>query len=79
MHCFFLTIVSMVMNEQRENLSSLSAENQQLMEQMKLLENKTEELTGDRDNLSWTLNVILNSDIFPVNEYCPDRSKCVCL
>ena len=55
-----LTIVSMVMNEQRANLSRKSAENQQMSMQMSILENKTEELTRDRDNLNWTLGVLEN-------------------
>ncbi|XP_053182829.1 natural killer cells antigen CD94-like [Scomber japonicus] len=50
----------MVMNEQRANLSRKSAENQQMSMQMSILENKTEELTRDRDNLNWTLGVLEN-------------------
>ncbi|CAK6958933.1 natural killer cells antigen CD94-like [Scomber scombrus] len=74
-----IVYISVVMNEQRANLSRKSAENQQLIMQMSILENNTEELRRDRDNLNWTLGVILNFNTFPVNERCPDKKCQPCL
>lgn len=74
-----LTIVSMVMNEQKVNLSNLSAENQQLIMQRSILENETEELRSDRDNFNWTLGVIMKFNTFPVNKFCPTKSEYFCL
>lgn len=74
-----VTIVSVVMDEDRENfktnLNNLTAENQQLLMERSILENKTEELSRVRDDLNWTLNVILKFNTFPVNEYCPEKSE----
>ncbi|KAM7383038.1 hypothetical protein PAMP_002725 [Pampus punctatissimus] len=67
--------ISLVMNQQKANLSSLSAENQQLIMQRSILENETEELRRDKDSLNWTLGVILKYKTFPVNDYCPEK-KC---
>ncbi|XP_018555383.1 C-type lectin domain family 4 member A isoform X1 [Lates calcarifer] len=71
--------ISVVMDEDRENfktnLNNLTAENQQLLMERSILENKTEELSRVRDDLNWTLNVILKFNTFPVNEYCPEK-KC---
>ncbi|GLD46575.1 C-type lectin domain family 4 member A-like isoform X1, partial [Lates japonicus] len=57
------------MDEERENfkanLSNLTAENQQLLMERSILENKTEELSRVRDDLNWTLNVILKFNTFP--------------
>ncbi|XP_067456849.1 natural killer cells antigen CD94-like [Thunnus thynnus] len=67
--------LSGVMNEQKANLSNLSAENQQLIMQRSILENKTEEMRRDRDNLNMTLGVIRKFKTFPLEEYCPEK-KC---
>ncbi|KAM9353543.1 C-type lectin domain family 12 member B-like [Symphorus nematophorus] len=63
------------MNEQKANLSNLTAENEKLITERSTLERQAEELSRDRDNLNWTLGVILKFNDFPVNEYCPDK-KC---
>lgn len=42
---------------------------------VKTLEIQTEELSRERDDLSWTLEVILSFDNFPVKEICPDKSE----
>ncbi|KAM4580397.1 C-type lectin domain family 7 member A-like [Odontesthes bonariensis] len=61
--------ITMGMNKQEANLS---AENQQLMD---VLKNRTEHLNRQKDDLNWTLGVILTFDSFPVNQFCPDK-KC---
>ncbi|XP_035485747.1 uncharacterized protein LOC118306781 isoform X6 [Scophthalmus maximus] len=69
--------VCVVMNEQRAfaaNLSHLKKENEQLVMERSILENRTEELTRVRDDLNWTLEVIMKFDSFPVTDFCPDKN-----
>uniref|UniRef100_A0A3P9IF78 C-type lectin domain-containing protein n=1 Tax=Oryzias latipes TaxID=8090 RepID=A0A3P9IF78_ORYLA len=40
---------------------------------MKILETQTEELSRERDDLSWTLDLILSFHNFPVKEICPNK------
>ncbi|KAG7476017.1 hypothetical protein JOB18_042990 [Solea senegalensis] len=54
-------------------LSNLTLVKQQLIMERNLLENQTEKLLRDIDNLNWTLGIILKHDTFPVNEFCPDK------
>ncbi|XP_058504781.1 C-type lectin domain family 17, member A-like isoform X2 [Solea solea] len=54
-------------------ISNLTLVKQQLMMERNILENQTEKLLRDRDNLNWTLGIILKHDTFPVNEFCPDK------
>lgn len=71
--CCVLTVVSVRMSEEKANsgakLSNLTAENQQLIKERSILQKEME-------NLNWTLGVILKFNTFPVNEYCPQKSKC---
>lgn len=71
--------VGVVMSEQKAkftaNLSNLTAENQQLVMKNSNLESKTEELSRDRDDLNWTLTVILKFNSFPVDKYCPQKRE----
>ncbi|XP_071326255.1 C-type lectin domain family 9 member A isoform X2 [Trachinotus anak] len=67
--------MSVVMNKQEANFNNVKTENQQLIREKSTLENKTEELRRDREDLNWTLNVILKFKTFPVNEFCPEK-KC---
>ncbi|XP_041842803.1 C-type lectin domain family 12 member B-like isoform X1 [Melanotaenia boesemani] len=48
---------------------------EQLKMEKRRLENQTEQLSRDRDDLNWTLGVILTFNSFPVNEFCPNK-KC---
>uniref|UniRef100_A0A3Q1BF29 C-type lectin domain-containing protein n=1 Tax=Amphiprion ocellaris TaxID=80972 RepID=A0A3Q1BF29_AMPOC len=66
--CLLSLTVGVIMTEQKANLS-------ELMEGMRILENKTAKLRRDRGDLNYTLGVILNFSSFPVTEYCPDK-KC---
>ncbi|XP_022054848.2 struthiocalcin-1-like [Acanthochromis polyacanthus] len=66
--CFLSLTVGVIMTKQKANLS-------ELMEGMRVLENKTAKLSRDRHDLNYTLGVILNFSSFPVTEYCPDK-KC---
>ncbi|XP_034731083.1 C-type lectin domain family 4 member A-like isoform X1 [Etheostoma cragini] len=67
--------ISVVINWQKANLSDLTAEKQQLITERSILERETAELRRVRDNLNWTLEVILTFDTFPVNDFCPNK-KC---
>ncbi|XP_031169064.1 C-type lectin domain family 12 member B-like isoform X2 [Sander lucioperca] len=67
--------ISVVINQQKANLSNLTAENQQLITNRSILERETKELRRVTDNLNWTLQVILTFNTFPVNDYCPNK-KC---
>ncbi|XP_029307859.1 C-type lectin domain family 9 member A-like [Cottoperca gobio] len=69
----YITVV--VMNEQKANLSELTAENQQLVTERRIFDGKTEELSREIYNLTWMLEVILTFNTFNVNDYCPDK-KC---
>lgn len=64
------------MNVQAANLRDLTAEYQRLAVEKEISDNKTEELRRERDNLNWTLEVILKFDNFPVNDYCPNKREC---
>ncbi|CAI5661693.1 unnamed protein product [Oreochromis niloticus] len=65
--------MSLLMNVQAANLRDLTAEYQRLAVEKEISDNKTEELRRERDNLNWTLEVILKFDNFPVNDYCPNK------
>ncbi|XP_041844290.1 C-type lectin domain family 4 member F-like isoform X2 [Melanotaenia boesemani] len=47
---------------------------EQLMMEKRRLQNQTEQLSRDRDDLNWTLGVILTFNNFPVNEFCPNKT-----
>ncbi|XP_044064185.1 C-type lectin domain family 4 member M-like [Siniperca chuatsi] len=68
-----------VMSEQyRENIN-LTAKNLQLWTEKTDLERQTEDLTREKDRLNWTIGVILEHEIFPVNTYCPQKVCKPCL
>ncbi|KAK5612671.1 hypothetical protein CRENBAI_009080 [Crenichthys baileyi] len=67
--------ISMMMIKQRANISDLTTENKQLMVERTMMEYQTKELSRVRDDLNWTLGVILTFDNFPVKDFCPDK-KC---
>lgn len=60
--------VSAVKSEQEGEIKNFTR-------QILLLGRKTEELTRDRDQLNWTLGVILHYDVFSVNAHCPQRGE----
>uniref|UniRef100_A0A3B3CL56 C-type lectin domain-containing protein n=1 Tax=Oryzias melastigma TaxID=30732 RepID=A0A3B3CL56_ORYME len=67
--CIVIIIrIGLAMYVQDTNLGELKLK-------VKTLEIQTEELSRERDDLSWTLEVILSFDNFPVKEICPDK-KC---
>uniref|UniRef100_A0A3Q3XA74 C-type lectin domain-containing protein n=1 Tax=Mola mola TaxID=94237 RepID=A0A3Q3XA74_MOLML len=71
----FNTVIS---GQQRENIK-LMARNEQLCADKADLERQTEELTRDRDQLNWTIGVILEYEKFPVNDLCPQKVCKPCL
>ncbi|XP_075322955.1 natural killer cells antigen CD94-like isoform X2 [Odontesthes bonariensis] len=74
-----LTADNRVLKNQTEQLT---ADNRVLQNRTDLmtveignLENQTKHLNRQKDDLNWTLGVILTFDSFPVKEFCPDK-KC---
>ncbi|XP_041844247.1 C-type lectin domain family 12 member B-like isoform X1 [Melanotaenia boesemani] len=57
------------------NLSDVSKTNKLLTQEKNKLENQTEEISRHKENLNWTLGVIMKFNNFPVNDFCPDK-KC---
>lgn len=51
-----------------ENLTEVFVEN-------KLLKNRTAQLSRERDDLNHTLEVILTFDLFPVKDFCLNKSE----
>lgn len=60
---------------QEGEIENLTAEIQLLRTDVTHMERKTEELTGEKDRLSWTLGVILQYDVFFVNDHCPQKGS----
>ncbi|KAM4581187.1 uncharacterized protein PAE49_005797 isoform 2-T2 [Odontesthes bonariensis] len=74
-----LTADNRVLKNQTEQLT---ADNRVLQNRTDLmtveignLENQTKHLNRQKDDLNWTLGVILTFNNFPVNQFCPDK-KC---
>lgn len=70
-----LTAVKTVVSEQHAQNSNLTAQNQQLWTLNNELERQTEELTRKRDQLNWTMGIILEFNYFPVYSYCPHKGE----
>ena len=73
------------MYELRRQNTTLTEQNLRLWTEKAALKKQTEDLTRDRDQLSWTIGVILEYDKFPVKELCPQKGgkalislDCVC-
>ncbi|XP_047453844.1 C-type lectin domain family 7 member A-like isoform X2 [Mugil cephalus] len=71
-------LVHSVKQQRRDNVK-LTEEKLQLWTERAALERRTEELSRDRDRLTWTMGVILDYDSFPVSALCPDRVCKSCL
>ncbi|XP_072249494.1 C-type lectin domain family 12 member B-like [Leuresthes tenuis] len=67
--------ISVMMNEQQAHLRKVTADSERLIVEKRILENRTEELSKDRDYHNRMLEVILKFDNFPVKDFCPDK-KC---
>ncbi|XP_030014439.1 C-type lectin domain family 9 member A-like isoform X2 [Sphaeramia orbicularis] len=63
------------MSSERVKLGGLSVENQRLIAEKRILENKTEEMIRQRDSLNWTLGVMMKFTTFPMEKFCPQK-KC---
>ncbi|XP_011484077.2 C-type lectin domain family 12 member B isoform X1 [Oryzias latipes] len=72
-----VTIIYIIL--QRKNrqadLTDLSAVNDQLLLQIKLLRNRTDELSSEAEELNRTLGVMMTFESFPVQDFCPEK-KC---
>ncbi|XP_033968620.1 CD209 antigen-like [Trematomus bernacchii] len=78
--CFIFIAVSIhFMSEQHREGNNLMAQNLQLRTEMTDLERRGEELTRERDQLNWTLGVIMEYQDFPVKTLCPQKVCKPCL
>ncbi|KAI9532145.1 hypothetical protein NQZ68_034350 [Dissostichus eleginoides] len=68
-----------VMSEQHREENNLMAENVQLRTEMTDLKRRGEELTRERDQLNWTLGVIMEYQDLPVKTLCPQKVCKPCL
>uniref|UniRef100_A0A8C3G059 C-type lectin domain-containing protein n=1 Tax=Cyclopterus lumpus TaxID=8103 RepID=A0A8C3G059_CYCLU len=72
-------VVSTLVSEQHRENINLTAQNLQMWTEKTDLERRAEELTKERDRLSWTVGVILDFENFPVNSHCPQKVCTPCL
>ena len=72
---FPTTAVSGAQKAVAEDIIHLEMEIHQLMMKKQILENETEVLTRDRDDLNRTLGVIMTFQNFPVSKFCPDKRE----
>lgn len=56
-------------------MSNITAQNLQLMKQKTSSERRTEELTRERDQLNWTIGVIMEYQEFSVEKHCPQKGE----
>lgn len=63
------------MSEQHREGNNLMAENLQLGTEITDLKRQREELTRERDQLNWTLGVIMEYQDLPVKTLCPQKGK----
>ncbi|XP_033959035.1 C-type lectin domain family 4 member C-like [Pseudochaenichthys georgianus] len=68
-----------VMSEQHREGNNLMAENLQLGTEITDLKRQREELTRERDQLNWTLGVIMEYQDLPVKTLCPQKVCKPCL
>nr|XP_004573612.2 C-type lectin domain family 4 member M isoform X1 [Maylandia zebra] len=68
-----------VMSEQQREMANITAQNLQLMTQKTSSERQTEELTRQRDQLNWTIGVIMEYQEFSVEKHCPQKVCKPCL
>lgn len=67
--------VSTVKSEREGEMENLTAQILLLRTDVIHLERKTEELTREKDQLNWTIGVILQYDVFPVDVRCPQKGS----
>ncbi|KAF7647286.1 hypothetical protein LDENG_00174790 [Lucifuga dentata] len=72
----FICEVNIRIGEQRTYLSEVTAQNEQLISQKNILEKEAEELRREKDNLERMIDSIFSFKIFPVKEFCPQKSEC---
>lgn len=63
------------MSEQQREMANITAQNLQLMTQKTSSERQTEELTRQRDQLNWTIGVIMEYQEFSVEKHCPQKGE----
>ncbi|XP_021170069.2 C-type lectin domain family 4 member A isoform X2 [Fundulus heteroclitus] len=81
--CLMLVLAIIILsfyyqNEQRQS-SLLTQQNLKLQGETTALKRQTAELHRDREQLNWTIGVILEYNNFPVTEHCPDKVCKPCL
>ncbi|XP_017295588.1 natural killer cells antigen CD94 [Kryptolebias marmoratus] len=70
--------ISFTYKHRRQNMT-FTMQNLKLQAENEALKRRTEELVRERDQLNWTIGVILQYDNFPVKEHCPQKSCKPCL
>lgn len=63
------------MSEQQREMANITAQNLQLITQKTSSERRTEELTRLRDQLNWTIGVIMEYQEFSVEKHCPQKGE----
>ncbi|XP_035768412.1 killer cell lectin-like receptor subfamily B member 1B allele C [Neolamprologus brichardi] len=64
-----------LMSEQQREMANITAQNLQLMTQKTSSERRTAELTRLRDQLNWTIGVIMEYQEFSVEKHCPQKGE----
>lgn len=73
--CSLSAAVNKVISEQKRAHSDLTEQMERLQEVQVHLEREAVELSEERDQLNWTLGVILQYQNFPVASHCPNRGE----
>uniref|UniRef100_A0A3Q2PXX5 C-type lectin domain-containing protein n=1 Tax=Fundulus heteroclitus TaxID=8078 RepID=A0A3Q2PXX5_FUNHE len=78
--CLMLVLAIIILNQNEQRQSSLlTQQNLKLQGETTALKRRTAELHRDREQLNWTIGVILEYNNFPVTEHCPDKVCKPCL
>ncbi|XP_061530819.1 oxidized low-density lipoprotein receptor 1 isoform X2 [Phycodurus eques] len=70
--------LNVVTAEQRRQNVNLTAQNEHVRAELELLRERAQELSWERDQLNWTMGMVLQYDNFPVITYCPQRVLSLC-
>uniref|UniRef100_A0A673BI24 C-type lectin domain-containing protein n=1 Tax=Sphaeramia orbicularis TaxID=375764 RepID=A0A673BI24_9TELE len=65
--------VNTAMSEQLREKQNLTEVNYQLLKEISDLQRQTKNLSRERDDLNWTMGVIMEYDNFPVHTRCPNK------
>ncbi|XP_076006414.1 oxidized low-density lipoprotein receptor 1-like [Genypterus blacodes] len=73
-----IVLLSIKLSKQDSDLAELTGQKEQLSSQKAEAEQQREEFRGERDQMTWMLNTILEFNNFPVSGFCPQKEieKC---